>query len=268
MPEIVFEAWEEDDDLSLDLVNIPKVPVPGVLILAPETLFWIADGQHRIRALIEAYLRSPLIMQNEMVTIMLVPDATGKLHQRLFLDINQAVKPSKSIINLFNQDDEYAEIARQCLISVPIFEMRTDLEATNPKGDNLFAMSALTEANKIFAKVSGETDAQAAIAMWQAISQNHPHWQQVLSGQYEAKSMRENTISFLAVSLNALALIGGHYWKDYPSNPTKWTSHLPSFNWSADNPDLEGAIKFGGQIKKNRSTEKALASLIKKICSI
>lgn len=269
-----FEEIEiEDDDFSL-VPDGNQKPTHGFFQWNNARYrLWLADGQHRIMALIQAYLRGHILMSDEMVTLQIHPQKPGEnLHRKIFLDVNQARTPTKSIKELLNDDDPYATMARQCL-ELPIFSEKTCLEQTSAKGpDLLFAMAGLAEATRLFAKGIQTEDAEVVMNLWLAVQSNHPDWQKVVTGEWaddgaeeiaypNLGEFRKRTISFLAVTLNAIAYAAVHQWKEGDTG-FEWMSRLVDVDWSVANTDWDGIIKFGGRVVKKRDTEKALARYI------
>lgn len=209
-------------------------------------------------------MEAPALVQNETIPIMLIPDDLGgKKRRQIFLDINQhAVKPSKSIVSLFDGRDEFSEIARAVLLNVPIFEERTNLEATNvPKGsDDLFTMNSLRESCKILLSgLEGNLKQETAIAFWKEIARYHPDWKAAMTCD-SLQALRAESLGFNALTLNALALVGNLHLQQ--GEGMKWVRNLNRVQWNVNNPDWTGVCRFNGRIVKNSATTKALASYI------
>lgn len=251
--------WESYDFQSVDL-GLPGVEDLGLLSLPDETSFWIPDGQHRSFGAIQALLESPGLVEAETIGVMLIPDSGGKKRHRIFLDANQhGIRPNKSIITLFDHRDPHSEIARAVLMSVDVFRDRTALEATNinPKSADFFTMNALREScRSLLLDAEGDLE-QQAIDFWQRVAEHHPTWKQL---QFSADPMlRQTTISFNAITLNALAIVGRTLMQH---RKIEQIANLDRVNWQLDNVDWEGVCKFNGRIVKNNTTIQALADYI------
>ncbi|MBE9180256.1 DNA sulfur modification protein DndB [Oculatella sp. LEGE 06141] len=236
-----------------------QIAESGFLIAPSGTVFSIPDGQHRALGAILSCLEAPKLVQRETIGVMLIPDPGGTRKRQTFLDINQyAVKPSKSIVSLFDNRDEYSEIARTVLAKVSVFDGHTHLEATNvPKnGIELFTMNALRESCKFLLTGIEEDGTQFAVNFWEKVAQYHPVWKMVDSCD-SLSELRLSTVSFNALTLNALAIAGNQR----PS--LEWVEYLNQINWSVDNPEWEGLIQFGGRIVKNNQTIRGLAEYIR-----
>ena len=156
---------------------------------------------------------------------------------------------------IFLHGNYSSEIARDILTHVSVFEGRTALEATNAKGTDLFTMNTLKECSKLLCKGLDGDLSQTAIQFWRAVAQHHPDWRDLETK--DASMLRTETLSFHAITLNAIALIGNQQLKE--TQGFTWLQALKKMNWSAHNPDLEGLCRFGGRITKNRKTAIALA---------
>jgi DNA sulfur modification protein DndB len=245
----------ELDDSGIDNLGLLRVVEPT---------FWIPDGQHRAMGAVLSLLEAPGLVHQESFGIMLIPDSGGRKRRQIFLDTNQySVKPSKSIISLFDHRDEYSDVARTVLTTVPIFEGRTTLEGTNvPKNSNdLFTMNSLRESCKVLLSGFDVDGTQLAIAFWQTVSEFHPDWKAALNCD-SLPVLRSETLAFNALTLNALALVGN--WQLHQEEAMSWIEQLDQVNWSIHNPDWEGVCRFNGRIVKNNITTKALATYVAK----
>jgi len=257
--DIPSEAFFEFQSIDLEGSAIDNL---GMLVLPPTTTFWIPDGQHRAFGSYLSLLQAPGLVREQSFGAMLMPDTGGKKRQQIFLDTNQhSIKPNKSIISLFDHRDEASEIARAVLMNVPVFCDRTALEATNlqSKTGDFFTMNALRDACKLLlANYQGEGDRQQrATTFWSAVANHHPHWQQVGDA---GLVLRQSSISFTALAINALAIVGAARPQD-----DSWISRLGNINWSIDNPAWNGLCRFNGRIVKNNVTIRALANMIEEL---
>lgn len=256
--DIPEDSYFEFSGVELDDSGIDNL---GLLRVAEPT-FWIPDGQHRAMGAVLSLLEAPGLVYQESFGIMLIPDSGGRKRRQIFLDTNQySVKPSKSIISLFDHRDEYSDIARTVLTTVPIFEGRTTLEGTNvPKNSNdLFTMNSLRESCKTLLSGFDGDGTQLAIGFWQAIAESHPDWKAALTCD-SLQVLRSESLAFNALTLNALALVGS--WQMHQGDGMSWIEQLDQVNWNIHNPDWEGVCHFNGRIVKNNITTRALATYI------
>ncbi len=251
--DIPADACYDFAEIELDGLEIETL---GILSVPLGTTFWIPDGQHRAFGSILALMQAPGLVGKETFGVSLIPDASGQKRQQFFVDINQnGMKPNKSILSLLNCD-EYSEIARGILVSVPVFRDRTSLEATNvkPKSCDFFTMNALRDScQRLVMGYEGDRQARA-IEFWGMVAAYHPNWQKVGD---DGLTLRQSTISFLALTLNAIAIVGNQQ-----GDQNEWLTKLGLIDWSATNPEWDGLIRFGQRIVKNSHTTKALAEYI------
>ncbi|MGG6264229.1 DNA sulfur modification protein DndB [Leptolyngbya sp. AN03gr2] len=86
------------------------------------------------------------------------------------------------------------------------------------------------------------------------VAAHHPNWQKVGD---DGLTLRQSTISFLALTLNAIAIVGNQQ-----GDQNEWLTKLGLIDWSATNPEWDGLIRFSQRIVKNSHTTKALAEYI------
>jgi DNA sulfur modification protein DndB len=253
-PDIAFDSIELDGRF-IDNLGILRVP--------SGTTFFIPDGQHRAWAAVQALLEAPGLVQQETIGVMFVGAVGSARNKQIFLDANQGMKPSRSIMALFKQD-EISDIARSVLVDVPIFAGRTALEATNipARSGDLFTMNALQDATKtLLAEYEGDDKDLVAIRFWHAMAKCHPVWAMV-DGCEDLAALRQSTIAFNAITLNALARVGLPRLGLSLKERYAWMKKLQDIDWSINNPDWAGCIKFNGRLVKNHATTQALATYI------
>lgn len=250
--------WECYDFQAIDL-DIPGIEDLGLLCLPNSATFWIPDGQHRAFGSIQAQLEAPGLVANETIGVMLIPDAGGQKRQQIFLDANQfGIKPNKSIISLFDHRDQYSEIARAVLTTVEVFRDRTALEATNihPKSGDYFTMNSLRESCKLLL-IDAEGNLQReAIAFWQSVAENHPHWKQLQTG--DDPTLRQRSIGFNALTMCALAIVGQQLRQ---RQQLDHITNLHRIDWQLMNPDWN-ICRLNNRIVKNKDTIITMANYI------
>jgi len=255
-----FPAWDcyEFHPIEID-EDLPDSENLGWLRLPPSTTFWLPDGQHRAFGAIQSRLEAPGLVERETIGVMLEPDTGGKKRNQIFLDSNQyGVKPSKSIITLFDNRDLYSGIARSVLMTVEIFLDRTALEATNIRSNSsdVFTMNSIREASKTFLSGSDGNLEQQAIEFWQTIANYHPDWKQLqATGDV---TIRQTSIAFNALTMRAIAIVGQQLRQ---SDQIDLVQNLDRIDWQLMNPAWD-ICKLNGRIVKNKSTEQAMANYI------
>jgi DNA sulfur modification protein DndB len=235
----------------------------GMLVLPETASFWLPDAQQRSGAIARLVQQSPGLIQNESVGVMLIPDSGQRKRDAIFIDINQhSVKPNKSLISLLDKKDEYSNIAREVLLRVPICKGRTALEATNvsPRSSDLFTMNGLKDACRLLCQDYEGDRTKLAIQFWTDCSKYHPEWKKA-SRTKQIAELRNSSIGFNALTLNALGAVGAQMLAQQ-GDGTGLLAKLNQINWSIDNPDWNGLIRFNGNIVKNSNTIRALTDYI------
>jgi DNA sulfur modification protein DndB len=235
----------------------------GMLVLPETASFWLPDAQQRSGAIARLVQQSPGLIQNESVGVMLIPDSGQRKRDAIFIDINQhSVKPNKSLISLLDTKDEYSNIAREVLLSVPICKGRTALEATNvsPRSSDLFTMNGLKDACRLLCQGYEGDRKNLAVRFWTACAKHHPEWKKVGRTKKIAE-LRNSSIAFNALTINALGMVGARLL-ERQDDATELLSNLGRIGWGIENVDWDGLIRFNGNIVKNSSTIRALADYI------
>ncbi|MBW4465621.1 MAG: DNA sulfur modification protein DndB [Pegethrix bostrychoides GSE-TBD4-15B] len=234
----------------------------GMLVLPETASFWLPDAQQRSGAISRLVQQAPGLTQNESVGVMLIPDSGQQKRNAIFIDINQhTVKPNKSLISLLDEKDEFSAIAREVLLKVPICKGRTALEATNvsARSGDLFTMNGLKDACRLLTQDYEGDRVKLAIQFWTACSKQHPEWKKAGRTKQIAE-LRNSSIAFNALTLNALGMVGARMLAE--NGDSTGLTNLSQINWSLDNPDWNGLIRFNGNIVKNSSTIRVLADYI------
>jgi len=229
----------------------------GLLRLPAGTTFWIPDGQHRVFGAILSLLEAIGLVQEESFGVMFIPDVGGKKRKQIFLDANQhGVRVNKSLFPLLDDSDPLSAITRLMLATVPVFNGRTAFESTNvtPTSTEFFSLNALKESCKLLLTGYEGNREERAVAFWSAIAHHHPDWRRL--DQADALEMKKTQLSFHALALNALAIVG----RQQPDD--EWIAHLDRIDWSVTNPRWNEVCYFNGRIVKNSQTIRALARYI------
>ena len=237
----------------------------GSLQIPLSAQFLINDGQHRIGGL-KAALNDNPDLGDETISVVVFYDLGLQRQQQIFHDLNHyASKPTKSLNLLYDHRSEDAEDVRQLMQVIPAFDALTDTEKTSvgSKSSKLFTLNGLHSAVEIMRKGLGEALTPKRLrAYWEALSFHMKDWQAVLERDVTAGEIRQDTICGHAICLEALAYVGVELLHDTPDRLT-WQVRLDQLNleqvnWRKTNPDWEGLFIFGGAIRKNKSTAKAL----------
>ena len=261
------------------------VQVFGTLTIPKEAVFHIADGQHRAAAIArllkqikEEAPKTIYDWSDETIPVTFFLDTGNRRKQQIFLDLNQHVcKPNSSLFTLFDHRSPVSDVTRGMLFKIPFLESHIAHEHTSiPRGDKqkLIPLNALEKSTAMLLngvdlseEESLKLAKEAALSFWSAVCENHPVWRQAASMEPgdELRDLREQSIAFHAITLNALGLVGASLrGMNLPDGET-WLSvinRLGQVNWSRSNADLEGLIMMDGKIVKTNSNCRKLADYI------
>ena len=115
----------------------------GVLSIPMDAKIIINDGQHRRAAIEEALKENPTI-SDESIAVVFFIDAGLKRSQQMFADLNKhAVRPSRSLGILYDHRDPLAELSRNLMLGVSVFNGLTEKEKTSisNRSPKLFTLS-------------------------------------------------------------------------------------------------------------------------------
>jgi DNA-sulfur modification-associated len=96
---------------------------------------------------------------------------------------------------------------------------------------------------------------QRPTAYWQQVAQSIPIWQTAASADSPAE-IRQQSIAFHAITLNALALVGNQLYQEQQLEAVK---ALERVDFSVQRSDWDNLIHFGGRIVKNSESCRNLA---------
>ena len=110
--------------------------------------FVINDGQHR-RAAIEAALHENPDLGDETIAVVFFLDVGLKRCQQMFADLNRhAIRPTPSLGLLYDHRDEGANLAKEVVERVPVFNGLTETERStiSNRSIKLFTLSGIHNA--------------------------------------------------------------------------------------------------------------------------
>jgi DNA sulfur modification protein DndB len=258
--DVNFEpAGKEDHSQNIGRLRIPM-----------EAKFIINDGQHR-RAAIEQALKENPDIRDESIAVVFFLDVGLKRSQQMFTDLNRyAARPDSSLNILYDHRDKKSILAKEIIRQVPIFKALTDTERSSltQRSTKLFTLSSLYGATNalISHHRDVELDEQIKIAVqyWQAVCQNMPDWEQVLTRKVSAGEIRRDYIHSYAVTLAGLGRMGATLISIYSDNWVSYVEGLQKIDWLKTNPDWEGRIMNGGRIGKSRANVDSITAYLKK----
>lgn len=134
--DITRSVKEEEDYRFVSFSNEEKSPLRassefGYLELGDSIIFLVADGQHRIKSLIEASDDSPEIAK-EQITVTLLPFYDMDQVRQVFADLNLNAKPvSKSVSYGFETRDPLAKEVKKLAETYPLFADRVNYKSNS-----------------------------------------------------------------------------------------------------------------------------------------
>lgn len=245
----------------------------GVLKVDMDAIFLINDGQHR-KAAIEAAMEEDESLAAETISIVFFRDEGLQRSQQMFTDLNKhAVKTSNSLATLYDARDEIAVATKSVIDAVPFFKKFTDKERDilGKNSSHLFTLNTIYKANQRIIRGTrcNATDTDFLIRFWYTVSCNISEWQDVLSKSLTKKSLRENYIATLAITISALGRLGHYYYEHCPNLDDDLLSNLVNVDWSRSNPDWVGrAIRPNGKVLNSEEATILICSKIKQVIGL
>ena len=240
----------------------------GVLEVDTEAIFLINDGQHR-KAAIEAAMQEDPTLEKETISIVFFGDEGLERSQQMFTDLNKhAVKTSNSLSTLYDGRDEIAVATKRTIAAIPFFKRFTDKERDilGKNSSSLFTLNMLYKANQriLHGEHCTEGDAAFLLEYWSAVSKNIIEWQEVLNRTLTKKTLRENYIVSLAVTINAFGRLGRYFYDHRSSNMKVRLEKLQQINWLRSNPKWIGrAIRENGKVQNSEESIALTCAVIK-----
>jgi DNA sulfur modification protein DndB len=116
----------------------------AVLVLPPHAIFYVTDGQHRLKAVAEALLKKPELGRDALpVTIVVEPDA-DQIHQD-FADCAQTRPIPPALLTLYNRSDELSKLTVEVANGVRYFDKRLEKvgNAVSKRSTNFYTLNHL-----------------------------------------------------------------------------------------------------------------------------
>ena len=208
----------------------------GILEIDMSSVFMINDGQHR-KAAIEAAMLGDPTLGDETIPIVFFKDDGLSRSQQMFTDLNKhAVRTSNSLATLYDGRDEIAVATRHVISSIPFFLRYTDKERDilGKNSSNLFTLNMIYKANQriLHGNLCDNKDLEFLTDYWHTVADNIPEWNEVMDRSLTKKSLRENYIVCLAVTINAFGRLGRHFYDHPELDLEKHLKRLSSIDWS------------------------------------
>jgi len=245
----------------------------GFIKIPMDAQFIINDGQHR-RAAIEAALKERPELGDETISVVFFVDLGLKRSQQMFADLNRySVRPTKSLSLLYDYRDPYAQMARDIISGVSMFNGLTETEKStiSNRSHKLFTLSGVHNATLDLLQDMNDLDISSqthlAIDFWTELSKNINEWQLVKRGEVSAAELRRDYIHAHAVVLSAIGKAG----RILIQNSSDWKNQLQKLktvNWHRSNSQWEGRALVGGKVSNSRNNITLVATELKRILGL
>lgn len=245
----------------------------GVLEVDMQALFLINDGQHR-KAAIEAALQEDITLNNETISIVFFRDDGLARSQQMFTDLNKhAVKTSNSLSTLYDTRDSLAVGTKNVIDSVDFFRMYTDKERDilGKNSSNLFTLNTIYKANQkvLHGTSCSDDDVIFLIRFWTIVSSNIVEWQDVMHKTLTKKSLREDYIITLSITISALGRLGRYFYDNPSADMEMHLKKLKKVDWSRKNKDwVNKTIRENGKVLNSDEAINLTCEVIKKYLGI
>lgn len=263
----VFSALSASIDGEFRFIPFNDCDV-GTLAVDMESVFLINDGQHR-KAAIEAAMQEDPTLENETISLVFFEDAGLTRSQQMFTDLNKhAVKTSNSLSTLYDSRDEIAVATKHIIDTIPFFRRFTDKERDilGKNSSNLFTLNMIYKANQkiLHGNCCTQEDRQFLLRFWTLITNHVVEWQEVLNKTLTKKSLRENYIVALAITVSAFGKLGRFFYDNRSYAMEDYLTHLRNVDWLRSNTDWVGrTIRTNGKVLNSEEAISLTCSMIK-----
>jgi len=242
----------------------------GLLHIPMSATFIINDGQHR-RAAIELALKERPELADETIAVVFFLDTGLKRCQQMFADLNRyAVKPSRSLGLLYDHSDEWADVARQLVMTTRAFKDVVEMEkaSLSARSRRLFTLSVIHGATKALLAnrkaQSTEERVETATQFWNEVDRLIPEWGQVRAGKISSGEIRQDFIHSHGVALTAIGRVGSSLISARPKGWKKSLEELKHVDWRRSNSDQwEGRCMRRGRLSNSNDNITLTANVLK-----
>ena len=261
----------------------PGREVAGVIHLSGAVRLFPADGQHRLRAAIDALKLSPDLAREE-VPVVLIPYRDRDQIRQLFADLNLNAKPvNKTVGYALDSRDRVARLAKSVGAEVPLFKGRVNRMSNSlPRSSaHVITLNTLVECTRILMaawfgvqdrpgldeaiRADLTTAQRHALEAWRGLVEPFlSDWQPVVEGvPGSAGRLREEYVFPHGLGWLSLATFAAEL---YTADPGTWLERfkttVTSIDWSKKNPAWEGVATLGGAVNNTASAVKATARFL------
>lgn len=240
----VFSALSASIDGKFEFISSELDANIGILNIDLSATFLINDGQHRKAAIEEALKECPEL-GNETIAIVFFKDEGLKRSQQMFADLNKhAVKTTMSLSTLYDDRDNIANLVKQIVNQIPFLNKYIDKEKDNLgiNSSKLFTLANFLRANKRIVKENAiDKDVeQFLLDYWKNVFSNINEWKLLENKQIYKKSLREDYILTLGVTLNAFGRLGKYFLEN--KTDLNLLHKLNEIDWLRNNDEWKGRI--------------------------
>jgi DNA sulfur modification protein DndB len=262
-----------DGDMEfIPFSNEPQYKDIGKLFISLDSKLLINDGQHRKAAIEEALKVSPEL-GDETISVVIFKDIGLKRAQQMFADLNRhAVNTTTSIGILYDHRDQLANITKQIVSDIPLLERYTDKEKVSlPKfSPRIFTLNQIFNTNsRLINKKKGQPisgqEQEFLRQFWTLLTDSINEWKLVMKKELSPVELRANYIVAHGIFLEAIGIVGGFLFQNYPSEWKTFVKKLTLVDWSKSNKEswMGRAFSPTGRINKNSQTIQLTANMIK-----
>lgn len=271
----------------------------GLIHLSAGVQLFPADGQHRLRAALDAIRQKPTIAREE-VPVVLVPYQSRDQVGQLFSDLNLNAKPvNKSVGYSLESRDRVVLVAKRVMGGIPLFHGRVHRGSNSlaRSSTNVITMSGLVEGTKsLLSSHIAERDPGAtlpksrqkssvverwvseceedafhfAFSMWSAIIDAFStHWEPVLAGEHGAAGyLRDQYVFPHGLGWSALTLAAADLRRQHGDMWEQAFRHAVSvIDWKRANPEWEGCATANGTVMNTTQNVRATAQFVRSASS-
>lgn len=246
----------------------------GTLRMSIDAPILINDGQHRYKAICQAYELKPQL-RSEKIPVVFFEDIGLQKSQQMFADLNMnAVKPTRSLGLLYDHRDPFSRFVVNMVNDVEIFVGRTELERTNisHRSRMFLTLYGIAEATRHLLKLNTKSipakKQQAAVDFWRTVSDSIPEWKLLIQGKITPYELRKNYVHAHTNALSAIGMAGHILQAHYPDSWVKMVHNLRKVDWARNAPHWEGKLLIDGRMIKNKTGIKAAAGIILAYCGV
>lgn len=226
----------------------------GSLVVKDRATYVIADGQHRISAIIDS-LKEQRGHEYELLPIIFFNDPGLEMSQQIFTDLNRyTLKPAQSLSILYDTRDPYAEIARTVAKKVSFFKGFIEFEKTtiSNRSVKLFTLNGLYNATKLLlGKIDdAERHENYVCTFWESLGKHLGEWQEHAKGKITSSTLRQNYLSGHNIFINAVS-VATNAANKAGIEMKEVISAVSKESWRRDNPLWEGRALQNGRITKS-----------------